>query len=597
MTLHLGTVRPGSTLYIPFDTFAGSTGASVTMSGLAVGDIKIYKNGGTTERGSTNGFTLLDSDGIDFDAVTGLHGFSIDLADNSTAGFYVAGASYWVVVSTITVDSQTVSFVAATFDIGYPQALLNTHIATLSSQTSFTLSSGPAEDDALNGCVALIHDVASAVQLGHTFVQDYTGTSKTVTLAAGATFTVASGDNISFMVPSLQPTTWGRTLDVSSGGEAGVDWNNIGSPTTTQNLSGTTVKTATDVETKIGTPSNLGGGATLAANLSDIEAQTDDIGAAGAGLTAIPWNANWDAEVQSEVQDALEVNNLDHLVKAAVDTDFATTVQANSVIGHLADNGAGFDRTTDSLEALRDNAGTAGAGLSAVPWNANWDAEVQSEVQDAIEVNNLDHLVKAAVDTDFATTVQANSVIGHLADNGAGFDRTTDSLEALRDRGDAAWTTGTSLDAAGVRAAVGLAAANLDTQLTAIDDYLDTEVAAIKAKTDQLTFTAGSRVDADAKAISGSTESADRLEQSTEAIVTGVVGAGSTTTSIVTSSLSPAASVADQFKGKIISFAHDTSTAALRGQSSDITASTSGGILTVTAMTTAASSGDVFCIT
>lgn len=37
-----------------------------------------------------------------------------------------------------------------------------------------------------------------------------------------------------------------------------------------------------------------------------------------------------------------------------------------------------------------------------------------------------------------------------------------------------------------VRSAVGLASANLDTQLTAIDDYLDTEVAAIKAKTDNL---------------------------------------------------------------------------------------------------------------
>ncbi len=46
--------------------------------------------------------------------------------------------------------------------------------------------------------------------------------------------------------------------------------------------------------------------------------------------------------------------------------------------------------------------------------------------------------------------------------------------------------TGTALDAAGVRTAVGLAAANLDTQLTAIDDFIDTEVAAIKAKTDNL---------------------------------------------------------------------------------------------------------------
>ncbi len=48
---------------------------------------------------------------------------------------------------------------------------------------------------------------------------------------------------------ALKPTTAGRTLDVSLTGEAGIDWANIGSPTTTVNLSGTTVKTATDVET------------------------------------------------------------------------------------------------------------------------------------------------------------------------------------------------------------------------------------------------------------------------------------------------------------------------------------------------------------
>jgi len=48
---------------------------------------------------------------------------------------------------------------------------------------------------------------------------------------------------------ALKPTTAGRTLDVSAGGEAGIDLANVGSPTTTLNLSGTTIKTATDVET------------------------------------------------------------------------------------------------------------------------------------------------------------------------------------------------------------------------------------------------------------------------------------------------------------------------------------------------------------
>lgn len=52
---------------------------------------------------------------------------------------------------------------------------------------------------------------------------------------------------------ALKPTTAGRTLDVSAGGEAGIDWANIGSPTTTVNLSGTTTKDVTDVETTLST--------------------------------------------------------------------------------------------------------------------------------------------------------------------------------------------------------------------------------------------------------------------------------------------------------------------------------------------------------
>jgi len=89
--------------------------------------------------------------------------------------------------------------------------------------------------------------------------------------------------------------------------------------------------------------------------------------------------------------------------------------------------------------------------------------------------------------------------------NGAGSagDPWTTSLPGAYSAGTAGYIVGTNLnatvssrlasssyaaplDAAGVRSAVGLASANLDTQLAAIDDYLDTEVAAIKAKTDNL---------------------------------------------------------------------------------------------------------------
>lgn len=119
MLLNLGRVPVNSTLYIPFHTFdSNDPSASVTITGLAVTDIEIYKDGSTTQRSSDAGYALLDTDGIDFDGITGIHGFSIDLSDNTDAGFYAADSFYWVVVSAITVDAATINFVAAVFWIG-----------------------------------------------------------------------------------------------------------------------------------------------------------------------------------------------------------------------------------------------------------------------------------------------------------------------------------------------------------------------------------------------------------------------------------------------------------------------------------------------
>lgn len=105
----LGDYTTADTLYLPFDTY-DSDRASVTITGLAVTDIEIYKDGGTTPRASDNGYALLDTDGIDFAGAVGLHGFSVDLSDNSDAGFYAAGSTYWINVDAITVDGQTVRF-------------------------------------------------------------------------------------------------------------------------------------------------------------------------------------------------------------------------------------------------------------------------------------------------------------------------------------------------------------------------------------------------------------------------------------------------------------------------------------------------------
>lgn len=197
--IDLGRVKPGSTIRFPFGSYTGSTGASSATTNYAAADIQIYKDGGTTQRASASGITAT----ADFDGLTGINIGAIDLSDNTTADFYAAGSEYIVVVADVTIDGQTVRFPAARFVIGMDEAVLDTTIATLASQTSFTLTAGSADNNAYVGCVAYIHDAASAVQCAMGVVSAYTGSTKTVTLAADpGIFTMAAKDNISLFFRS-----------------------------------------------------------------------------------------------------------------------------------------------------------------------------------------------------------------------------------------------------------------------------------------------------------------------------------------------------------------------------------------------------------
>jgi len=79
-------VPAGDVLPIVFSTYDGGTGASITMTGLAVTDIEIYKDASMTQRASDAGYALIDTDGIDIDSLTGIHGFTIDTGDNTDSG-------------------------------------------------------------------------------------------------------------------------------------------------------------------------------------------------------------------------------------------------------------------------------------------------------------------------------------------------------------------------------------------------------------------------------------------------------------------------------------------------------------------------------
>ena len=102
--INIGDIELGDIVYIPFNTF-DSDGASVTVSDLAAGDVKIHKDGAVGEYINTNAITVH----IDFDGITGCHLIEIDTGDSSSVADFEEGADFKVRLEGITVDTQTLN--------------------------------------------------------------------------------------------------------------------------------------------------------------------------------------------------------------------------------------------------------------------------------------------------------------------------------------------------------------------------------------------------------------------------------------------------------------------------------------------------------
>lgn len=81
--------------------------------------------------------------------------------------------------------------------------IASTTIATLASQTSFTLTAGSADNNAYLYCRVVITDATTAVQKAIGKISAYVGATKTVTLEADpGIFTMAAGDLITILPPA-----------------------------------------------------------------------------------------------------------------------------------------------------------------------------------------------------------------------------------------------------------------------------------------------------------------------------------------------------------------------------------------------------------
>lgn len=419
----------------------------------------------------------------------------------------------------------------------------------------------------------------------------------TPTVAGVPNVNVKTWNDLTTVALPLVPTTAGRTLDVSAGGEAGVDWANVGSQGTTVALSGTTISTSQAVASVAGAVGSVTG-SVGSISTGGIAAASFAAGAIDAA--AIASDAITDAKVASDVTIASVTGavgsvtgnvggnvtgsvgsvatggiaaasfaagaiNAAAIADAAIDrATFAADTGLQTIRSNTAQAGSGTTITLDASASAVDNAYkgkriivTSGTGsiqdslctgyvgstkvatvtgwtsgtnptsgstfaitndggvlvdrisdqnsgdyawmivdgsgyvfignqndiaaanwqrdpanegittaatsyaalldgveneLAKVPksdsnvtWNATAAAQLQSEANDALVANGLDHLLAASVT---GTDITDNSIIAKLVSKSATADwdsyvNTTDALEALRDRGDAAWITAT----------------------------------------------------------------------------------------------------------------------------------------------------------
>lgn len=108
------------------------------------------------------------------------------------------------------------------------------------------------------------------------------------------------------------------------------------------------------------------------------------------------------AEVSTAATSALTAIHLDHLL--AADYDPASPPgSATAYFNEIAESNGGVTRFTAGALAQAPGGGD-GSGFTAIPWNAAWDAEVESEVTDAL--NAYDPPTSAEMDARTITSAQ-----------------------------------------------------------------------------------------------------------------------------------------------------------------------------------------------
>lgn len=299
---------------------------------------------------------------------------------------------------------------------------------------------------------------------------------------------------------------------------------------------------------------------------------------------------------------------------------------ATNVDAILTDTSTTLDDLVDGLES---ELAKVPKSDSTVTWNATALASIQQEATDAL--NAYDPPTRTEATSDANSILAAVDAVDNFVDTEVGA-LTTELAKVPKSDSNVTWNA-TALASINAEADTALADydgptnSELATALGTADDavlaaiaalqlFVDTEVAAIladtnelqtdwvnggrldllidgiKAKTDSLTFTVANQVDANAVAVSGDATAADRLEALMDGTITGTVNdAGATTTAFICAGFTPGAN--DRINGRLLTF----TSGALAGEQTDITDWVHAtSTITVTALTAAPANGVSFVI-
>lgn len=358
-----GVFPDGGTLYFYTNT-VGTDGVAETIGSEA---IAVYKDNSDTQL--TTGATIDD----DVDSTTGFHRIAID----TTQSGFDTGSQYTVMYTAGTVDSVSVAGrIIGSFRLGVvPSNVLQwntTAIATpdTAGYPKVTIKDGTGTGE-LNTSGGYVFSDLTKI-LGTTLAESSAGN-----LANNLKTFLDNGDNLT--AARLDHITNIKTKtdylpSATAGASGGVFIAGTNAQTTVTSGFGADTITATSIAANAIGASEIATDAIGETEIADssINAATFVAGAIDSGamnvtgseFTSIPWNASWDAEVQSEADDALVANHLDHLLAAAYDPT-SKPGNASALLNVLVENDGGVPRFTINALEQGPSGGGGGGGADA----------------------------------------------------------------------------------------------------------------------------------------------------------------------------------------------------------------------------------------